>query len=679
MLFKGSTDTPLREVGADRLSLTHYALGLSRFIESCETPMTIGVQGEWGSGKTSLMSLVHAELKKRSGGDNPVFIDHWFDTWQYGAVGNADMLGLRLLEDLTRSIEARAAEDNLAVMKAAQGMWRAARQLAPGMARAVVAGGTSTLTGGVVDGATLVSSMGGGGAPVPIAEVKKNFRALVQATVAAHTDGRSKKAGARVVVFIDDLDRIRPGRAVALLEILKNFMDVEDTVFVVACDYDVVREGVKELMGIEDPAKVNAFFHKIFQVPFEMPSASYTVEPMLREWMQGKMEGRNAKARGAAWAKKHAPLVEVALGTNPRAFKRFLNTIDLQCAVDKAFDEDAGAGGGGSGGTPGSIQDWSSPHWVASLLGMFSLQTRWPEVFAYLLYDCLSEASGPRAARRFERSLRTLTGQWTGWAGAGATDEEDSLEEPDEQLQAILRRTYAGDTLDEKWSVHPAVQDLAEFASLWFAALDQQASPDDGAGSLSPDELVYLWRWSRRILSQRGAKHTGTGKWAFQDAVRKADPVSSDAFLGLLDSLEQWSRANPRLTSFYARSGLAVKLEGASGRSQNFVVAEQDGKKLLLKVRAAAGSDAHWGLQGAEALGAQLQAELAPLGFATTARYGYLRFVFNGPGGTGHKDGDRQQMGRVMSLFKTLLDRTATLPQLELAAEAAERESAEAG
>ena len=220
---------------------------------------------------------------------------------------------------------------------------------------------------------------------------------------------------------------------------------------------------------------------------------------------------------------------------------------------------------------------------------------------------------------------------------AGATDEEDSLEEPDEQLQAILRRTYAGDTLDEKWSVHPAVQDLAEFASLWFAALDQQASPDDGAGSLSPDELVYLWKWSRRILSQRGAKHTGTGKWAFQDAVRKADPVSSDAFLGLLDSLEQWSRANPRLTSFYARSGLAVKLEGASGRSQNFVVAEQDGKKLLLKVKATAGSDTLWGLQGVEALGAQLQAELAPLGFATSARNRFLRLVFNGPGGTDHR------------------------------------------
>jgi uridine kinase len=30
-----------------------------------ETPMTIGLQGDWGSGKTSLMNLISARLKDR--------------------------------------------------------------------------------------------------------------------------------------------------------------------------------------------------------------------------------------------------------------------------------------------------------------------------------------------------------------------------------------------------------------------------------------------------------------------------------------------------------------------------------------------------------------------------------------------------------------------------------------
>ena len=43
---------------ADRLGVADYANALSQFIKSTDTPMTIGVQGEWGSGKTSLLKSI---------------------------------------------------------------------------------------------------------------------------------------------------------------------------------------------------------------------------------------------------------------------------------------------------------------------------------------------------------------------------------------------------------------------------------------------------------------------------------------------------------------------------------------------------------------------------------------------------------------------------------------------
>ncbi|MEZ4251956.1 MAG: P-loop NTPase fold protein [Polyangiales bacterium] len=49
----------------------------------------------------------------------------------------------------------------------------------------------------------------------------------------------------RIVVFVDDLDRILPDRAVEILEALKNFVDVPGCVFVLACDYEVVKKGLK--------------------------------------------------------------------------------------------------------------------------------------------------------------------------------------------------------------------------------------------------------------------------------------------------------------------------------------------------------------------------------------------------------------------------------------------------
>ena len=52
------TDSPISKLEEDFLNIEKYSKSLSRFIQSSDTPITIGLQGEWGTGKTSLMSLI---------------------------------------------------------------------------------------------------------------------------------------------------------------------------------------------------------------------------------------------------------------------------------------------------------------------------------------------------------------------------------------------------------------------------------------------------------------------------------------------------------------------------------------------------------------------------------------------------------------------------------------------
>jgi hypothetical protein len=54
----------------------------------------------------------------------------------------------------------------------------------------------------------------------------------------------------RIVVFIDDLDRLLPQKAVDFLESLKLFLDIEGCVYVLACDYQVVTQGLKQKFGV---------------------------------------------------------------------------------------------------------------------------------------------------------------------------------------------------------------------------------------------------------------------------------------------------------------------------------------------------------------------------------------------------------------------------------------------
>jgi predicted KAP-like P-loop ATPase len=62
MLF-GLKDIPLESFNDDALEIGDYAKSLSDFIQQCETPLTIALQGDWGSGKTSLMNLIKSSAR----------------------------------------------------------------------------------------------------------------------------------------------------------------------------------------------------------------------------------------------------------------------------------------------------------------------------------------------------------------------------------------------------------------------------------------------------------------------------------------------------------------------------------------------------------------------------------------------------------------------------------------
>jgi len=70
-------DSPIQNIQEDSLQVSKYAVSLSKFIEISDTPITIGLQGEWGTGKTSLMSLIKELLNESS------IASSWVNTWEF--------------------------------------------------------------------------------------------------------------------------------------------------------------------------------------------------------------------------------------------------------------------------------------------------------------------------------------------------------------------------------------------------------------------------------------------------------------------------------------------------------------------------------------------------------------------------------------------------------------------
>ena len=77
------TDQPIAVAEEDRFSFGDYAEALSQIVRTGSTPITVGIFGPWGSGKTSLMRLISYHLRGQRDTDARQPRVMWFNAWQY--------------------------------------------------------------------------------------------------------------------------------------------------------------------------------------------------------------------------------------------------------------------------------------------------------------------------------------------------------------------------------------------------------------------------------------------------------------------------------------------------------------------------------------------------------------------------------------------------------------------
>lgn len=293
---KGFTD---QAAVKDLFDIKKYTEGLTQFISTCNTPMTISIQGSWGTGKTSIMQIIKGYL-----GSNIQTV--WFNTWQFSQFNLEDKLPLVMLSKLVSAVSDNRNEQAKKLVK----------KVFEGISRIAV----GYVTGGATNGEE-IKELFSQDFIGQLESLKESFQTLV-----------NQRAGenGRVVIFVDDLDRLEPRKAVELLEVLKLFLDCENCVFVLAIDYDVVCRGVEAKYGkLSDEKTPNenkgkSFFDKIIQVPFKMPVAEYNIKNYIKTCFE---------EIGIACSPEelvvYEDLIRKSIGVNPRSMKRLFNAYLL--------------------------------------------------------------------------------------------------------------------------------------------------------------------------------------------------------------------------------------------------------------------------------------------------------------------------------------------------------------
>ena len=315
----GLKDLPIEQKDEESLGIGDYVDVLSEFIRNCDTPITIALQGDWGSGKTSLMNLIENEIKSTEK-DKKRILTIWFNTWQYSQFDLAGSLPLSMMQNITSMLEKESNHNSQIKEKIDQ-----VSKLLLRIGNSALLGGASLI--GLQDSMNAVQTkwkdqnQPESDIAMMLSKIKKHMKDIVEsATKESNKDGLEK-----IVVFIDDLDRIKPVRAVELLEAMKVFLDIDKCVYVLACDYGVVTTGLQEKFNWEQGSHSGKdFFDKIIQVPFKMPLKRYEPESYLKKLLL------NTELHfGDCDIASCIELIESSVGFNPRTIKRVLNMLQL--------------------------------------------------------------------------------------------------------------------------------------------------------------------------------------------------------------------------------------------------------------------------------------------------------------------------------------------------------------
>nr|WP_281719526.1 P-loop NTPase fold protein [Nitrosomonas nitrosa] len=367
------------EAGTDLLGFNHLVAGLLSIVTTdALLPATIGVFGDWGSGKSSLLNMAAAEL--RNDEENLVLI---FNGWLFEGYGDAKTALMGNILDALAEDQTLAADAKGLALKLLKRVnwWRVAGTVAKAGVGLAVAGpaGLGVAAGG--DIAALGKDLLTKAKDLKEEDLSAYLRESVdheeRRSIREFRDDfatllRSTKRK-RLVVLIDDLDRCLPETVIETLEAIKLFLFVDHTAFVIGADERLVKYAVRrrfpELPG--ERAEVGRdYLEKLIQFPIRVPPlgraetetyiglllasrgldekafselryAAIEADP---QTLQAARFGLDIAARvlkpvpghlvdDLSLAERIAPVLASETLGNPRQCKRFLNMLSIRLAM----------------------------------------------------------------------------------------------------------------------------------------------------------------------------------------------------------------------------------------------------------------------------------------------------------------------------------------------------------
>lgn len=240
------------------------AENLTKIIESKNEPMVISLDSEWGTGKTTFVTMWKnlLDLDKEY---NTKFKTLYFNAWEHDYIKDP-------LLALFSEIEIQMKEDD---GKLKQKLENLKNTLKP-MTKSAATIGLKLITAGILDlekinlgdfnESQLIELAGTiGDLSIKQASASKTIRYQFKEEMLKY----QRSSGKKIIFFIDELDRCRPTFAIELLEVIKHLFNINNFIFVISIDKEQLSHSVSTIYG--QSMDTVGYLRRFFDLDYRLP------------------------------------------------------------------------------------------------------------------------------------------------------------------------------------------------------------------------------------------------------------------------------------------------------------------------------------------------------------------------------------------------------------------------
>jgi hypothetical protein len=289
------------------------------------TPLSIVINGRWGSGKTSLMKTLRKKLSDQA--ENPKsrkIRTVWFNAWKYSETD-------AMLASLVREIYDEIDRQNFFTK---QGFFDRIKLGTITIYERVsttqqITDLAKILTLGLAPDFTKWPKTPNHEKHLPFFDAfQKYLQLILNFFVVQEKNGNYDDTKGALVIFIDDLDRCPPKSIAKILESINLFFDQKGCIFIFGMDINLIAKAINSHYTDYEGFSGEDYLKKMIQLQFDLPEIR---KEEIREFIENELNFDEP-------VRNYIDIILKGSDSNPRQIKQYINSLRFMMTLSDTIE-----------------------------------------------------------------------------------------------------------------------------------------------------------------------------------------------------------------------------------------------------------------------------------------------------------------------------------------------------